>query len=118
MPTFPTQEEVSEASPLQYKQPIYISDKPDVEALLGESKRSSTKLPDRNSLLVDLGNRINLIGRNTANEFISAAHVHGRKAKTTAKSQPLYVHGVGSGSAQCKETLAAAVAVQYEASAP
>ena len=62
MPTFPAQEEISEASPLQYKQPVYISDKPDVEALLGESKRSSTKLPDRNSLLVDLGSRINLIG--------------------------------------------------------
>ena len=44
--------------------------------------------------------------------------MHGQKAKTQTKERPLYVHGVGSGSAQCKETMRTAVAVQYEASAP
>ena len=90
---------------LQYKQAIYASENPGTSALLGESQRSSTKLPDRNSLLVDLGSRINLIGRNTAQEFMTAARVNGQKAKTRVKERPLYVHGVGSGSAQCKEIL-------------
>ena len=103
---------------LQYKPTIYASDDPSSDTLLGDAQRSSTKLPDRNSLLVDLGSRINLIGRNTAQEFLSAAHVNGQKAKTRSKERPLYVHGVGSGSAQCKEILTAAVAVKYEASAP
>ena len=103
---------------LEYKPAIFATEDPNVDTLLGESQRSSTKLPDRNSLLVDLGSRINLIGRNTAQEFITAAHVHGQKAKTKTKERPLYVHGVGSGSAQCKEVMSAAVAVKYEASAP
>ena len=119
MPTLTSEEAVQETETLlEYKSSIFATEDPDVDTLLGQSQRSSTKLPDRNSLLVDLGSRINLIGRNTAQEFITAARVHGQKAKTKEKERPLYVHGVGSGSAQCKEVMTAAVAVKYEATAP
>ena len=112
LPSYTTDENVQESETLlQYKSAIFATEDPNADALLGDAQRSSTKLPDRNSLLVDLGSRINLIGRNTAQEFMSAAHVHGQKAKTRTKDRPLYVHGVGSGSAQCKEILTAAVAV-------
>ena len=87
MPTFINQENNSEDEPLlQYKPPIYISESPSADALLGDPKRSSTKLPHRNSLLVDLGSRINLIGRNTAQEFLSAAHTMGRKPRPEPKN--------------------------------
>ena len=67
MPTSinPDQSQESETL-LQYKPAIYASDEPVTKALLGDAQRSSTKLPNRNSLLLDLGSRINLIGRNTA----------------------------------------------------
>ena len=102
-----------------YNNPLTTSDTPErAEALLEESKRSSTKLPHNNSLLVDLGSRINLIGRNTAQEFIAAAEGAGCKAYTSTKKKPLYVHGVSAGSATCSEMLQSQIAVQYTGDKP
>ena len=127
IPKFPTGDDSSPDSPqdkqieamLQYQNPFTTSESQERnDALLGESKRSSTKLPNNNSILVDIGSRINLIGRNTAQEFITAAESAGCKATTLTKSKPLYVHGVGAGSAQCSETLQSQIAVQYAGDKP
>ena len=79
VPEFPTLAESSQEQPstdtmLQYQTPFTTSESLErLDTLLGEAKRSSTKLPHNNSILVDIGSRINLIGRNTAQEFIAAA---------------------------------------------
>ena len=59
-----------------------------------------------------------MIGRNTAQEFITAAESNGCKATTVAKQKPLFVHGVGAGSAECTETLQSQIAVQYSGDKP
>ena len=125
IPEFPTGDSSLTAEPkvadamLQYQNPFTTSESAErQDALLGEPKRSSTKLPHNNSILVDIGSRINLIGRNTAQEFITAAETNGCKATTVAKQKPLFVHGVGAGSAQCSETLQSQIAVQYTGDKP
>ena len=109
--TEPQQEKPTTETMLQYQTPCTASESMErLDALLGEAKRSSTKLPHNNSILVDIGSRINLIGRNTAQEFIAAAESAGCKASTVSKKKPLYV-GVGAGSATCSETLQSQIAV-------
>ena len=72
IPEFPTSAEPSQEKPtteamLQYQTPFTASESLERnDALLGEAKRPSTKLPHNSSILVDIGSRINLIGRNTA----------------------------------------------------
>ena len=51
-------------------------------------------------------------------EFIAAAESAGCKASTVSKKKPLYVHGIGAGSATCSETLQSQIAVQYAGDKP
>ena len=64
-------------------------------------------------MLVDLGSRINLIGKETAEEFVATAEKHGRKCNTIRRKKPLLVNGVGSGSAPCHKILETPISVQY-----
>ena len=85
----PSQDKPTTEAMIQYQTPFTASESSERnDALLGEAKRSSTKLPHNNSILVDIGSRINLIGRNTAQEFIAAAESAGCKAGTIAKKKP------------------------------
>jgi len=76
---------------------------------------SKTKLPGgRSSLLVDLGSRINIIGKNTEKEFAEASTAHGLKPTYVQKPKRLLVNGVGSDSAFCDNEVIAPIAVKYE----
>ena len=50
LPSMTAEENFQESETLlQYKSTIFATEDPNEETLLGESQRSSTKLPDRNS---------------------------------------------------------------------
>ena len=80
-------------------------------------QNTKTKLPDgRLSLLVDLGSRINIIGKNTAEDFKRCAESNGHEAKLTARQSRLNVNGVGAGSAPCDTQILLPIAVKFEES--
>ena len=76
-------------------------------------KRSRTFLPNGNSMLVDLGSRINLVGRETLEDFVAVATEHGMKSVLKKRVRPLLVNGVGAGSAPCNQVLEVPIAVKY-----
>ena len=84
-----------------------------LEADTSKKNRARTMLPAGNSMLVDLGSRINLIGRETSEEFVAAAHQNGLKNNLTDRPKPLLVNGVGQGSAPCHQVLETHVSVKY-----
>ena len=53
--------------------------------------KTRTQLPDRPSMLADLGSRINLIGRNTLERFISNARQHGHTVSLQTRERPIKV---------------------------
>ena len=75
---------------------------------------SQTKLSSRNSMLVDLGSRINVIGKNTEKEFAEAAKNAGMEPAYTRRLRRLHVNGVGSGSAICDHEAQLPIAVKFE----
>ena len=68
-------------------------------------------------MLVDLGSRINLMGRETLTEFVATAEKHGFKPVLTKRERSLLVNGVGAGSAPCNQVLEVPVSVKYGNSA-
>ena len=75
---------------------------------------SKTKLPDgRNSLLIDLGSRINIIGCETEREFALEAERNGHQTSYEKRTHRLNVNGVGAGSAPCDYTATTPVAVAF-----
>ena len=75
---------------------------------------SKTKLTDGNSLLCDLGSRINLIGKVTEKEFADSCRKSGYEPVYTKRTKRLHVNGVGSDSAFCDYTVTLPIAVKYE----
>ena len=78
------------------------------------STGSRTKLLDRNSMLVDLGSLINVVGANTAREFKDTARKAGYETNIEKRSHRLNVNGVGKGSAPCDLQGTFPIAVQYK----
>ncbi len=76
---------------------------------------SRTKLPDgKNSLLVDLGSRVNVIGKDTEKEFAAAAAANGHYSTYIPRARRLHVNGVGSDAAICDFEVVSPIAVKFE----
>ncbi len=75
---------------------------------------SKTKIVGRNSMLVDLGSRINIIGLNTEREFAAKAAEYGHKTTYRKRSSVLKVNGVGVGHAPCLIEATLPLALQYK----
>ena len=74
---------------------------------------SRTFLPGHNSMLIDPGSRINIVGAETAASFHDTAATHGRE--TSMKFRPrLNVNGVGAGSAPSDRVATYGIACRYE----
>ena len=80
-------EYVKQHSEVAYEKATLPTYSPDADVLEAVPNKGNirTKLPNQNSMLVDLGSRINLIGVETANEFVATAERNGRKCKTTLR---------------------------------
>ena len=75
---------------------------------------SKTKLAGgRNSFVVDLGSRINIIGSNTEREFAAKTAAAGHPTTYFPRDR-LHVNGVGSDSATCDREMEAPIAVKFE----
>ena len=72
------------------------------------------KIPGQNTILVDLGSNINIIGRNTTNDFVNAAQTAGMPTSYVPKQSRLHVNGVGSGSATCDQEAVIPIAVKFQ----
>ena len=75
---------------------------------------SKTKLLKGNSLVVDLGSRINIIGIETVKEFTDIAKASGQEVMYVQRKRRLHVNGVGSDSATCDREIIAPIAVKFE----
>ena len=76
---------------------------------------SRTKLPGgKHSLLVDLGSRINVIGKNTEKEFADKSTANGLETTYIPRQQRLYINGVGTDSARCDHEAVIPIAVKFE----
>ncbi len=74
---------------------------------------TKTKIPGRNSLLVDLGSKINAIGKETEREFAAAGQENGFETTYVPRRNRLYVNGVGAGAAKCDYEAIAPIAVKF-----
>jgi hypothetical protein len=75
---------------------------------------SKIKIPGRNSMLVDLGSKINAIGMHTEEEFARAAAEHGHEARYIQRKQRLHINGVGSDAATCDYEAEIPVAIKFD----
>ena len=75
---------------------------------------SQTKLTNHNSMLVDLGSRVNVIGRDTLEEFKTAATRHGLETQYVPRETRLHIHGVGANAAICDHEAILPIAVKYK----
>jgi hypothetical protein len=85
----------------------------DMESILFK-RTSNTRLPNQPSMLVDLGSKVNVIGKNTEQEHARVSKGHGFEPKYVARAQRLYVNGVGDGSATCDYEVFAPIAIKFE----
>ncbi len=74
---------------------------------------SRTKIPGRNSLLVDLGSKINAMGAETEKEFAATAEANGYDTNYVPRVNRLWVNGVGAGAAKCDFEVIAPIAVKF-----
>ena len=74
---------------------------------------SQTKIPGRNSILVDLGAKINAIGAETAREFAATAEANGYDTNYVPRDNRLWVNGIGAGAAKSDSQVIAPIAVKY-----
>ena len=79
---------------------------------------SRTKTPGKNTILVDLGSNINIIGRNTTRDFVAAADTAGIPTSYVPRQNRLHVNRVGAGSATCDQEAIISIAVQFQDSTP
>ena len=75
---------------------------------------SKTKIPGKNSILVDLGSNINIIGRNTEKEFAESARKAGLETIYISRQSRLHVDGVGSDAAFCDHETQTPIAVKFK----
>ena len=74
---------------------------------------SKTKIPGRKSLLVDLGSKINAIGKETEKEFTAAGNENGYETTYVPRTNRPYVNGVGAGAANCDYEAITPIAVKF-----
>ena len=74
---------------------------------------SKTKISGRNSILVDLGSRINIIGQNTEREFAAKAAEYGHKTTYSKRDTVLKINGVGAGHSPCLVEATLPLALKY-----
>ena len=75
---------------------------------------SRTILEDGNSMLLDLGSVVNVIGENTEEAFAQASSASGRSTTYTPRPQPLRINGVGSDAAVAHVMADIPIAVKYK----
>jgi hypothetical protein len=63
--------------------------------------------------LVDLGAKINAIGKETEKEFAATAEEHGFETNYVPRRNRLWVNGVGAGAAKCDYEAIAPIAVKF-----
>jgi hypothetical protein len=71
-----------------------------------------SKVEDRNTLLIDIGSPINVIGSETLQQFKEVAERNGKSVTITKRKKPMRVSGVG-GSSPCYTTAKIPLAVRY-----
>ena len=74
----------------------------------------ATQIEDENTILMDIGSNVNIVGVRVAQNFERAALRNGHSIKKGRIFPPLFVSGVGSGSAVCNETGTFPIGVQYK----
>ena len=75
---------------------------------------TKTKLPYGNSLLVDLGSKVNVVGQNTQKELTSKSDAHDLETEYLQRDQRLNLNGVGTDSAPCDYEAIIPIAVKFE----
>ena len=90
----------------------------EVSTTCSSTYASRTKLTKGNSLLVDLGSMINVIGSNTAKDFAQAAEKAGHKTEFVKRKTRMNVNGVGAGSAPCDDEAILPIAVKFQNEQP
>jgi hypothetical protein len=75
---------------------------------------SQTKLPGGNSILVDLGSQINIVGENTIKEFTATADKFNLQTTYQRRQNRLLVNGVGSDAAYCDQKAEIPIAVKFQ----
>ena len=73
----------------------------------------ATQVEGENTILMDIGSNINICGVRVAQSLERAALRHGYHVKKGKTIPPLFVSGVGSGSAPCNVTGTFPIGVQY-----
>ena len=71
---------------------------------LALATNTGTVVPDRLTILMDIGSNINICGLKTAQDFETKCALHGLTIKKSNIKPALYVSGVGSGAAVCNTT--------------
>lgn len=74
---------------------------------------SQTKIPGRNSFLVDLGSMVSVIGKDTEQEMKATSDKYGYETQYIKRSSRLNINGVGAGSAPCDFEVIAPIAVHF-----
>jgi hypothetical protein len=92
----------------------YLNQQQDLQESVHIKQLSKTKIPGRNSLLVDLGSKINAMGRNTEKEFAQTAAEHGFQVKYVQRDRRLHINGVGSDSATCDYEAVVPIAIKFQ----
>ena len=79
---------------------------------------SKIKTSDKNTIVVDLGCNINIIGCNTLKQFVAVSDAAGIPTSYVPRQNRLHVNGVGAGSATCDQEAIITIAVQFQDSTP
>ena len=82
------------------------------------SKQTKTKMPGNQTIMLDIGSMVNVIGKDTLAEFQDAATPYGYEVRYEDREIPLNLSGVGSGAARCTQTAEIPVAVQFKDKQP
>ena len=82
------------------------------------SKQTKTELPDRRSVVLDIGSMVNVVGSNTLTEFERTMAPYDLQPSYEDRPTPFRLSGVGSGSSLCTKEVTIAVAVQFEDKQP
>ena len=73
-----------------------------------------TTIPGKNTILVDLGSRVNVVGENTEKRLSATATANGHKTVYTKKNNALLIGGVGDGNARCDYEASIPIAVTFD----
>ena len=76
----------------------------------------ATQIEDENTILMDIGSNVNIVGVRVAQNLERTAVQNGHAIQKACIKPPLYISGVGSGSAICNKTCVFPIGVQYKRS--